>query len=105
MRRSQHREPRLRTVARSHEDRLAALEFDANVMLNNERVNRSRIDTLEAFYAMAWYERVWWVLTGRCKYFTVINEPAAKGTTLTAATDAAVDESEAAAMAAPETVQ
>lgn len=73
MRRAQHREPKLRQVARTLDDRISALEFDANCFLNNERVTRSRVHTLEAFFAMPWYERVWWVLTGRCKYFRVVD--------------------------------
>lgn len=71
MRRAQHREPKLRTVARTSSARIDALDDDVQTIVYNERITRARVDTIEAFFAMSWHERLWWVVTGRSKYFTV----------------------------------
>jgi len=84
------RPPKLRQVARAQSGAIAVLEDDIRKVVYNERITRARVDTLEAFFAMPWYERLWWFVSGRCKYFTV-----------SAVVDAVAETDQRAAAAAP----
>lgn len=86
MRRHSHREPKLRTVTRTLDEKLSVVEDDIRTVIYNERITRARVDTIEAFFGMPWYDRAWWMLTGRSKYFTV--------TAMVDAAEASVDQAE-----------